>query len=170
MIRTALVAAALLLPLSSVHAQNAAQPKLIRESGDWRAVESGAGAERVCFVMSQPKARAPAGLNRDPAYLYISFRPQAGVRNEVSILTGFPMQEGSQPTVTIGEREFTLQGQAEQAWLANAAEEGPFVQQARAGAQLVFKATSRRGNALTDTYSLAGLTQALEAAQRACSD
>jgi hypothetical protein len=138
----------------------------IGDFGDWGAFRRPGTKE--CFVLSQPVARAPKGLNRDPAYLFITFRPDAGVKNEVAMMTGYVVADAAQPVASIGSASFGLISSEGKAWLQNAAEEGQFVQQARAGAQLVVKGTSKRGNALTDTYSLKGLGQAIEAAQKGC--
>ncbi len=142
--------------------------KLLGSFGDWGAYQGASGNSRVCFVLSQPKDRQPRGLNRDPAYLFISFRPAAGVRNEVALITGYTMKEDAQPIASIGDSSFGLISTDGKAWLQNAAEEGQFVQAARAGASLSVRGTSRRGNSLTDTYSLKGLSQAIEAAQKGC--
>jgi hypothetical protein len=136
--------------------------------GDWGAYQGAAGPNRVCFVLSQPKDRAPKGLNRDPAYLFISFRPAAGVRNEVALITGYTMKDGAQPIAAIGKSSFGLISTEGKAWLQNAAEENQFVQQAKAGAALTVRGVSKRGNTLSDTYSLKGLGQAIDAAQKGC--
>jgi hypothetical protein len=136
--------------------------------GDWSAFVGGSGNSKVCFVLSQPKERSPKGLNRDPAYLFISYRPAAGVRSEVALITGYSVQDGSQPIATIGPASFGLLTKDGNAWLQNAAEESKFVQAARSGAALTVRGTSRRGNNLSDRYSLAGLGQAMDAAQKGC--
>jgi hypothetical protein len=136
--------------------------------GDWGAFVGGSGNNKVCFVLSQPKERQPKGLNRDPAYLFISSRPAAGVRSEVALITGYAVKDGSQPIATIGNASFGLLTKDGNAWLQNAAEESKFVQAARSGSALVVRGTSQRGNNLSDRYSLAGLGQAMDAAQKGC--
>jgi hypothetical protein len=177
-----LAAAFLALAAAPSHAQNAGKKgtddkasarnaatngsSKIGDFGDWGAFRRPGTKE--CFVLSQPVARAPKGLNRDPAYLFITFRPDSGVKNEVAMMTGYAVAETAQPVASIGASSFGLISSDGKAWLQNASEEGQFVQQARAGAQLVVKGTSKRGNALTDTYSLKGLGLAIDAAQKGC--
>ena len=136
--------------------------------GDWGAYLGGSGSTKVCFVLSQPKDRQPKGLNRDPAYVFISFRPAQGVRNEVAVITGYAVKEGSQPLAVIGTANFGLLAKEQNAWLQNPAEESQFVQQAKAGANLAVRGTSLRGNSLTDIYSLKGFGSAIDAAQKEC--
>jgi hypothetical protein len=149
-------------------AKAAAGARELGTFGAWGAYQGAGDGGKVCFVLSQPKERQPAGLNRDPSYLFISFRPTAGVRNEVALITGYAVKEGTQPTAQIGNATFGLVAKEEKAWLQNAAEEGQFVQQAKSGSTLLVRGTSRRGNNLIDRFSLQGLGQAIEAAQKGC--
>jgi hypothetical protein len=142
--------------------------KLLGNFGDWGAYQGATGNATVCFVLSQPKERTPKGLNRDPAYLFISYRPAANVRNEVALITGYTMKDGAQPIAAIGALNFGLVSTDGKAWLQNAAEENQFVQQAKVGSSLTVRGTSKRGNSLSDTYSLKGLSQAIETAQKSC--
>ena len=127
---------------------------------DWGAYMAGTGAGKVCFALSQPKERLPAGLARDPAYVFITSRPAQNVRNEVSFMLGFPLKgDGS---ATIDGKAFALETKANTAFVKNAAEEPRFVDAMKAGAKLMVKTTSLRGHVTTDNYSLSGLGKALE--------
>ena len=54
------------------------------------------------------------------------------------------------------------------AWVKNAAEEAKMIEAMRKGADVVIKATSSRGTQTTDTFSLKGITQALDRASQEC--
>jgi hypothetical protein len=56
----------------------------------------------------------------------------------------------------------------EAAWLASMDDEPAFVEALKAGATLVVHGTSTRGTETTDTYSLAGVTAAMGAIDKAC--
>lgn len=151
-------------------AQGAApgQAVLLASSGDWGAYASGQGRNKVCYALSQPKNRLPKGLNRDPAYLFISTRPAENVRNEISLVMGFPTKEGSDASATVGDAKFALVTKEANAWVKNPAEEARVLAAFRGGSKLVVVSQSRRGNSLTDEYSLAGFTQALDRAAAEC--
>lgn len=136
--------------------------------GDWGAYVSQSGRSRLCFALSQPKERLPKGLNRDPAHLFVSFRPTDNVRNEVAVMMGFSAQDGSEAEAVAGQDSFRFVTKGDHAWMANPAQEGQFVTTLQRGGNLVFKATSRRGNALTDRYSLQGFAAALDRARKEC--
>jgi hypothetical protein len=68
----------------------------------------------------------------------------------------------------IGGAEFELVAKGEHLWLRNAADEGKFIGALRKGARLTVKASSLRNNLTTDTYSLSGVSQALDRAIKEC--
>jgi invasion protein IalB len=144
----------------------AQQGSAVAQFGDWGVFTSGTQRGKVCYAASQPKTRAPANLQRDPAFFFLTSRPGENVRNEVSLTLGFPLRGDA--TATIGTANFALYTQANGAWIKNAAEEGRLVQAMRGGSQLTVRSTSGRGNVTTDTYSLNGLAQALDRVAQEC--
>ena len=144
----------------------AQQGAAVAQFGDWGVFTSTTQRGKVCYAASQPKSRAPAGLQRDPAFFFLTSRPGENVRNEVSLTLGFPLKGDA--TATIGSASFALYTQQNGAWIKNAAEEGRMVQAMRGGSQLTVRSTSLRGNVTTDTYSLTGLGQALDRVAQEC--
>lgn len=142
------------------------QGAAVAQFGDWGVFTSSTPRGKVCYAASQPKSRAPAGLQRDPAFFFLTSRPGENVRNEISLTLGFPLRGDA--TVTIGSTNFAMYTQQNGAWIKNAAEEGRMVQTMRSGSQLTVRSTSLRGNATTDTYSLTGLAQALDRVAQEC--
>ena len=135
--------------------------------GEWGAYET-QGKAKTCYALTQPKTRDPATAKRDPAYIFISYRPAENVKNEISIIMGFPMKDGSEATAEIGDAEFGLITKGSNAWVKNAAEEGRLIDAMKKGSKLVVKAASAKGKVTTDTYSLGGLGQALDKVRKEC--
>ncbi|MGL4444382.1 MAG: hypothetical protein ACRCU1_12190, partial [Alsobacter sp.] len=134
----------------------------------WGAYASDTAKGKVCYVLAQPRERLPKTLTRDPGYLFVSTRPAEGVRNEVSVVLGFPAKDDSEGTATIGTATFALVAKGAAAWLKNAAEDAAFVEALRRGQSLTVKAISRRGNESTDRYVMAGFAQALDRVRKEC--
>ena len=145
-----------------------AKPEQIATFGDWGAFLAGKGKSKTCYALAQPKNREPANLHRDPAYIFISSRPGENIRNEVSIIMGFPMKDSGDAQADIGTTHFDLVSKGNNAWVKNPAKEGELVAAMKKGAKLVIKAPSVRGNVTTDSYSLHGLSQALERVDKEC--
>lgn len=149
-------------------AQDPGQPALLERYGDWGAYAAKGPKARTCYALATPKERLPAGLKRDPAYLFVSQRPAEGVRNEISFVRGFDVKPNSAPKAEIGNVSFELVAKGPNLWIKNAADEARALDAMRKGARILVKAQSLRGNLTTDSYSLSGLAQALERVQKEC--
>ena len=103
---------------------------LLGQFGDWGAYKANPGGKEVCFALAKPTAAVtePAGRNRDPSYAFISTRPSEKVRNEVSVIVGYPQKAGIDATATIdGSTKYAMYTQDDGAWVKNAAEEAQMV-------------------------------------------
>ena len=144
------------------------KPDLVATTGDWSVYVSKGDKNRTCYALAQPKDRLPAALKRDPAYIFISTRPGENLKNEVSIIMGFAVKDGSVTPAEIGDESFDMLGKGSNAWVKNPAEEPKFVAALRKGSKLVIKMPSAKGNVTTDHYSLSGLGQALDRVAKEC--
>jgi hypothetical protein len=142
---------------------------LVASFGDWGVYTAQSGRTKICYALTQPKDRQPKNVNRDPAYLFVSFRPAENVKNEVAFVMGFPTRESGAAEAMIGSANYALLTKDANAWLKNPAEEGQAISTMAKGEALVVKAQSARGTQLTDRYSLSGFTKALERARQECS-
>jgi len=147
-----------------------AQPALLGQYGDWGAYAASPGGGKVCFALAKPKTTKiePAGRKRDPSYVFVSTRPAENVKNEVSVIIGYPFKTSSDATAEVGAVKFAMYTQNDGAWIKNVAEEARMVDAMRKGADLTVKGTSGRGTASTDQYSLKGLAQALDKIEQEC--
>ncbi len=142
---------------------------LLASFNDWGAYASGDGRTKVCYALSTPKERLPKDLKRDPAYLFVSFRPADNVRNEVAVVLGFATRDGGEAEAVVGQSTYALITKGTNAWVRNPAEESQVIAAFSKGQSVTVKATSGRGNASTDRYSLNGFAPALDRARKECS-
>jgi invasion associated locus B (IalB) protein len=146
------------------------QPTLLGTYADWGAYTATPGGKKVCFALSKPKSSTtnPPGRPRNPAFLFVSTRPAENVRNEVSVIIGYPFKESTEATAEVGTAKFAMYTQKDGAWIKNMTEEARMLDAMRKGSDLTVKGTSARGTSSTDQFSLKGLAQALERADQAC--
>jgi invasion protein IalB len=169
-----LAATALALPFPAQAQPNStSQATLLGQYGDWGAYTASPGGQKICFALSKPTSSRDNPPNRRTAanvvYLFVSTRPSEKVKDEVSILvTGYALKAGSEATAAVGNASFAMYTQNEGAWVKNAAEEGRLVEAMRKGADVVIKATTSRGTQTTDTFSLKGISQALDRSAQEC--
>jgi invasion protein IalB len=150
-----------------------AQASLLGQYGDWGAYAASPGGHKVCFAIAKPTSSVDNPPNRRTAanvvYLFVSMRPEEKVSNEVSMLvTGYQLKPNSEATLTIGGTNFAMYTQNDGAWVKNAAEEAKLVDVMRKSADVVIKATTSRGTQTTDTFSLKGVSQAIDRAAQEC--
>jgi len=142
--------------------------KPIGTFASWTAFTHGEGGSLLCFATAQPTKQEPAGAKRSPAFVYVSSWPKDGVKAEVSVRVGYPLKGGSEVTMAIGNASFKLFAHGDRAYIADAGEELKLIEAMRRGSTMTIVGTSERGTTTTDTYSLAGVTQALHAVTTSC--
>jgi hypothetical protein len=150
---------------------NPTEPALVGQYGDWGAYTATPGGKKVCFALSKPKSQTASkdDVKRDSAYIFVATRPSEQVKDEISVIVGYPLDAKVDATAQVGSSTFVMFGQKDGAWIKNAAEEPKLVDAMRKGAELVIKGKSSRGTETTDTYSLMGVTNALERVAKECS-
>lgn len=133
----------------------------------WTAWTDADGDSKICYVSSTPQTIAPTNVNRGPIHFIVTIRPTN--RNEVATIVGYPIHE-TEPnaSTSVDGRSYPMVTQGESAWLASIEDEPGFVDAMRAGATMVVKATSTRGTNTVDSYSLRGVTAALNKANEEC--
>ncbi len=149
-------------------AADAQTPTRIGTFRDWSAYSFADATGKICYAATQPSQSLPTGVNRDPVFLMVSTRPSERIVNETSIMIGYPIQENSTVTAEIDGQTFTLFTKDDGAWVDNTTVEAELVAAMKRGRTLVVKGTSRRGTNTTDTFSLQGVTAALDTVAREC--
>ena len=144
--------------------------QLLGQFGDWGAYTASPGGKKVCFALAKPASSQtnPAGRPRDPAWLFVSTRPSEKVKEEVSVVIGYPFKANSDATLDIGGTNFAMYTQNDGAWVKNAAEEARLVDALRKAADVTVRGESGRGTKTTDVFSLKGVSQALDRAAQEC--
>ena len=157
-----------LVLLASTATAVAQTPDRLGVYKDWTAYSYADSRGKVCYVASQPKDVEPKNVNRGPIFFMVSTRPAEKVRNEASVLVGYPLKQDSKVSVDIDGKTFTMFTKEDGAWVENVAEESVLVEALKAGAKMVVKGTSRRGTNTVDYYSLSGISLALDSIAKAC--
>jgi hypothetical protein len=151
-------------------AAGGAEPTLIGQFGTWGAYTATPNGKKVCFALAKPSSSKtnPPNRPRDPAYAFVSTRPAEKVTNEVSIMIGYALKPGSESTLEVGGGTYAMYTQGDGLWIKNAAEEERMVEAMRKAADVVVKGVSAKGTETTDTFSMKGLSQALDRLAQDC--
>lgn len=160
---------ALTSTLFAFNAADAQATRLVKIYKDWNVFSNDENKSKICFIASQPKQALPKGANRDPIYFYVSAWPTDGIKTEVSIRLGYPIQSKIPVKVKIGSDEFTLFAKGDKAFVSDETQELKLIDAMKKGSRMVVQATSKRGTRTSDSYSLLGISDALKNLQKACS-
>ncbi len=157
-------------PSAAAAAAGGAEPTLIGQFGTWGAYTATPNGRKVCFALAKPSSSKtnPPNRPRDPAYAFVSTRPAEKVINEVSIMIGYALKPGSESTLEVGGGSYAMYTQGDGLWIKNAAEEERMVEAMRKSAEVTVKGVSAKGTETTDTFSLKGLSQALDRLSQDC--
>jgi hypothetical protein len=151
-------------------AAGGAEPTLIGQFGSWGAYTAMPNGKKLCFALAKPSSSKtnPPNRPRDPAYAFISTRPAEKVTNEFSIMVGYALKPGSESTLQVGGATYAMYTQGDGIWIKNAAEEERMVEAMRKAADVVVKGVSAKGTETIDTFSMKGLSQALDRLAQDC--
>jgi len=146
------------------------KPTLLGQYGEWGAYTASPGGKKLCFAIAKPTSSQtiPPDRPRNPIYMFISSRPAEKVSNEVSIIIGYPFKPGTEASAAVGTTSYALYTQQDGAWIKNAPDEAQMVDAMRAGQSAVVKGVSAKGTQSTDTFTLKGLSQALDRVGQEC--
>lgn len=128
----------------------------------WGTYSYQADAGKVCYVLSVPTDKQPPTLNHGDIFFFVSQKPGQNVAYEPQFIASYNFQENSKVSVKVGDRSFSLFTKGKSAWLENAAEEPQLIAAMKAGAAMSVNATSGRGNPTSYSFSLRGITAALD--------
>jgi hypothetical protein len=164
--RIAIAGFALCVSAASAFAQ--ASPTLLGNFEAWEAYKNSDARGSVCWAVTQPQTKEPATAKRDPIYFIITTWPTQNIKNEPSIVIGYQFKDGGNATVEVGSDKFNFFTKADGAWLQNKADEARLITALRGNGEMTVKGFSKRGTLTTDTYSLKGISAALDKVTEGC--
>ena len=147
---------------------------LLGVNKDWSAFTAGSGSAKICYTLSKPVSSAPAKAKRDAIYFIITDWPgrKPKTKSEPEVVPGYLYKDGATVNAQVGSQKFELFAKndagAGAAWVRERNDEVRLIEAMKKGKQLVVSGTSVRGTMTRDTYSLAGLGDALQKIHEAC--
>jgi hypothetical protein len=149
----------------TVHAQ---EPKEISTHGAWAAYSYKADGGTVCYIISQPTKSEPANVRRDPIHFLVTHRTKGKSRNEVNTIIGYPFKKSSLSVLRVDGSKFEMFTNGDGAWLDSKTKDRQVVVAMKRGSKMTINGTSWRGTKTSDSYSLEGVTAAMDAIDKAC--
>ncbi len=144
-----------------------AAPKPIKQHKAWGAFSyEDQKAGKICYILSIPTAKEPADRNHGDVFFLISQKPDGSTGFEPQFEVGYPLKADAGVTVTVDNKTFDMFSSGNNAWLKDVGKEPDLVAAMRAGSSMKVSGQSTRGTSTTYTYSLSGVTAALNEVQK----
>ena len=145
----------------------AADPKSVGKYKNWETFVYTDGKGKVCFAQTIPLERAPKNLKREPSRLFVTFRKEEKIKNELSVTSGH-MYRKSSVIAKSGKNEFLFFSQGNFAWLIDGEEEFNLIKTMKKASKLSVTARTSTGTETKDMYSMMGFTKAYNTARKSC--
>ena len=143
--------------------------KKIGKYKDWETIIFIDGENKVCFAQSVPVLQAPKKNQRD-ARLFVSFRPNDKISDEISITSGYNYNNQNSITATSGKSKYKFDiAQENFAWISENKIEKKMIKALKKGSRIMVSGYNKSGSQTIDHYSLLGFTKAYNSAKKNCS-
>lgn len=129
---------------------------------------------KECWGMTTPKETVNSrdgqvvSVRRGDIILFVVYRPGTDVAGEVAFTGGYPFAADSTVTLQVGDDSFDLFTEGEWAWPASPQIDDQILTALKTGEEAVVTGESSRGTTTQDTFSLMGITAALDEAESQC--
>ena len=148
---------------------SAQEIKKIGKYKDWEAMVVSDTDGKVCFAQSLPILQTPQKNKRD-AKLFVAFRPNDKISNEVSVTPGYEFNKGNSVVASSGKNKFIFDIKEQGfAWIADNKIELKMIKQMKKGSRITIIGYNQQGSQTRDNYSLLGFTKAYNKSRKACS-
>ena len=143
-------------------------PKSSGKYKNWESFILTTDKGKICFAQTKPVKRAPAAIKRNESRIFVTFRPNENVKDEISVTSGHNYKN-STVSAKSGKSNYSFFSQGDFAWLLDENEEKKFIKLMKRATDLMIKGKTKDGAETTDHYSMMGFTKAYNTAKKTCS-
>ena len=142
--------------------------KSVGKFKDWETFILSQEGNKICFAQSIPVVRAPKKLKRDPSRLFVSFRSDENIKDEVSVTNGYDFKIKAPVTAKSGKKSYDLFSKGRFAWVVDSDDEKKLIITMKKASRLMIIGNTDKGDQTTDHYSMMGFTKAYNSAKKSC--
>lgn len=146
-----------------------ASPTALGGAKGWEAYSFPEKGGKTCYLAGHPAKTLPSGAARGRVDAVIAHRLGDKAFNVVNFDLGYAAKDGAKAELIIDGKKYQLFIEKNAAWSPDSPTDKAITEAMARGKSAVLKASSARGVATTDTYSLDGLATALALIDKACS-
>ncbi len=142
--------------------------KKIGKYKDWETLVLIKDNELTCFAQTKPVLQSPKANKRE-SRLFVSFRPNDKIVDEVSTTSGYEFNSQNSILATSGKKKYKFDiAQDSFAWISSNKVEKKIIKTMKKGSRIMVTAYNKSGSQTIDHYSLLGFTKAYNIAKKSC--
>ena len=142
--------------------------KKVGKFKDWEVIKLNNNSEIICYAQTKPVLQSPKSTQRE-ARLFVSFRPNDKISDEISITSGYEFNNQNSVLATSGKSKYKFDiTQDNFAWIASNKMEKKMIKTMKRGSRIMITGYNKSGSQTIDHYSLLGFTKAYNAAKKSC--
>ena len=142
--------------------------KKVGKFKDWEVIKLNNNSEIICYAQTKPVLQSPKSKQRE-ARLFVSFRPNDKISDEISITSGYEFNNQNSVLATSGKSKYKFDiTQDNFAWIASNKIEKKMIKTMKRGSRIMITGYNQSGSQTIDHYSLLGFTKAYNAAKKSC--
>ena len=147
---------------------SAEELKKIGKFKDWETLVLIKDSGLTCFAQTKPILQSPKANKRE-ARLFVSFRPNDKITDEISTTSGYEFNSQNSILATSGKRKYKFDIiQNTFAWIESNKIEKKMIKTMKKGSRIMVTGYNKSGSQTIDHYSLLGFTKAYNTAKKSC--
>ncbi len=147
---------------------SAEELKKIGKFKDWETLVLNKNNELTCFAQTKPVLQSPK-TNKREARLFVSFRPNDKITDEISTTSGYAFNDQNSILATSGKKKYKFDiVQDSFAWIKSNNIEKKMIKTMKKGSRIMVTGYNKSGSQTIDHYSLLGFTKAYDTAKKSC--
>ena len=145
-----------------------AAPERVATYRDWFVFVNDTNEGRVCYAVTDPQEKSPRTARHGEVYMMVATWANGAASEQPSFMAGYPLRDAPEPQVRIGSDKWDLFTSANEGFVEAERDEKRLVAAMRRGSDMRLSAMSERGTATEYSFSLLGVSNALDRAAREC--
>jgi hypothetical protein len=146
----------------------AADPSPVATFKSWSVFTREVDGDRICYAATDAQDKAPKSVNHGEIFFMVATWKSGAATNQPSFMAGYNLKDAPAPTVRVGAEKWTMYADQNEAFIEAAKDEQALINAMRKGSTMQVTAVSGRGTATSYSFSLSGVSAALDKVRDAC--
>ena len=126
--------------------------KKVGKFKDWEVIKLNNNSEIICYAQTKPVLQSPKSKQRE-ARLFVSFRPNDKISDEISITSGYEFNNQNSVLATSGKSKYKFDiTQDNFAWIASNKIEKKMIKTMKRGSRIMITGYNQSGSQTIDQY------------------